>query len=119
MPFRDSLMHLRDILASIDLIDQFVTGFDFEAYERDLKTKSAVERQLQILTEAAIRLGADADEVCPGPDWRGLRGMGTFLRHAYHRVDDRIVWDTVKNELPPLRIAVAQSLTSHLKDTNP
>jgi len=110
-------MHLRDILTSIDLIDQFVFGLDYKAYENDLKTKSAVERQLQILTEAAIRLGSDAYELCPGPDWSGLRGMGNFLRHVYHRVDDSIVWDTVKDELPPLRVAVIRALANHEKDT--
>jgi uncharacterized protein with HEPN domain len=36
--------------------------------------------------------------------------MGNILRHEYHRVDDRIVWNTVKTELPPLRAAVLQAL---------
>jgi uncharacterized protein with HEPN domain len=82
----------------------------FDAYKRDLKTKSAVERQLQILTEAAIRLGADADILCPGIDWRGFRGMGNILRHGYHIVDDQIVWDTVQDELPPMKEAVQKAL---------
>jgi uncharacterized protein with HEPN domain len=70
---------------------------------KDIKTKSAVERQLQIITEAAYRLGDEADTVCPGPDWKGFMGMGNLLRHAYHRIDDAIVWNTVKVELPALR----------------
>lgn len=84
---------------------------DFDAYKRDLKTKSAVERQLQILTEAAIRLGADADILCPGIDWRGFRGMGNILRHGYHIVDDQIVWNTVQDELPPIKEAVQKALS--------
>ena len=69
---------------------------DFDAYTMDMKTKSAVERQLQIITEAAKRLGDDAETLCPGPDWKGFRGMGDILRHAYHRIDDRTVWNTVR-----------------------
>jgi uncharacterized protein with HEPN domain len=103
-------MHLRDILDSIGHIDDFHGGMDFQAYQADLKTRSAVERQLQIITEAAIRLGSDADTLCPGPDWRGFRGMGNFLRHEYHKVDDKIVWDTVKDELPPLKLAILRAL---------
>jgi uncharacterized protein with HEPN domain len=103
-------MHFDDILKSIDLIDSFLEGMDFEAYRNNLKTRSAVERQMQILTEAAIRLGDDADAICPGPDWRGFRRMGNVLRHMYHRVDDEIVWNTVKQELPPLREAVLRAL---------
>jgi uncharacterized protein with HEPN domain len=96
---------------SIDNIASFVMDMDLEAYRNDLKTKSAVERQLQIIAEAAIRLGEEAETICPGPDWRGVRGMGNFLRHEYHKVDDKIVWDTVKDELPKLRSYAVAALT--------
>ncbi len=72
-------MHLQDILESIALIDQFLAEMDFDAYAKDLKTKSAVERQLQIITEASYRLGDEADTVCPGPNWKGFMGMGNIL----------------------------------------
>jgi uncharacterized protein with HEPN domain len=25
--------------------------------------------------------------------------MGNILRHRYHRIDDKIAWDTVKDEI--------------------
>ena len=53
MPFSDAERHLRDILDSIDQIDKFVGDMDFT---QDEKTKAAVERKIQILTEAVIRL---------------------------------------------------------------
>jgi uncharacterized protein with HEPN domain len=83
-----------------------------KGYLLDRKTRSAVERELQVITEAAIRLGNEAEVICPGPDWKGFRGMGNVLRQEYHRVDDRIVWDTVKDELPPMREAILKALTS-------
>jgi Protein of unknown function DUF86 len=63
LPFRDRERHLRDILESIELIDQFLRGMDFSAYERDEKTRAAVERKMQILTEAVIRLEMEARRV--------------------------------------------------------
>jgi uncharacterized protein with HEPN domain len=111
LPFRDARTHFRDILDSIERIDSFVLGMDFFAYQKDIKTRSAVERQIQILTEAARRLGGDAESLCPGPDWLAMRHMGNFLRHAYHDVDDKIVWDTIKDELPPLYVAVTKAIT--------
>jgi uncharacterized protein with HEPN domain len=110
LPFRSAQTSLRDILESIALIDAFVANMDFHAYLGDAKTRSAVERQLQIISEAAVRLGEEAELRCPGPDWKGLRGMGNVPRHQYHRVDDQIVWDTVKDELPGLREAVTKAL---------
>jgi uncharacterized protein with HEPN domain len=103
LSFSDNTKHLRDVLDAIDHIESFLEGMTFESYQTDLKTKSAVERQMQIMTEAAIRLGEDAETIAPGPDWEGFRGMGNLLRHAYHRIDDQIVWNTVKDELPPMR----------------
>jgi len=42
--------YLSDILQAIELIDQFTESIDdFEVYTSDLKTRSAVERQLGIL----------------------------------------------------------------------
>ncbi|SNT31768.1 Uncharacterized conserved protein, contains HEPN domain [Granulicella rosea] len=103
-------MHFQDILTAIALIESFLAGFDFAAYENDQKTRSAVERQLQIVTEAAYRLGDEGGALCPGPDWKGLMGMGNILRHGYHRVDDRIVWDTVQLDLPFLKESVQRAL---------
>jgi uncharacterized protein with HEPN domain len=111
LPFRDAEPHLRDILESINNIDTFLGDIDFDGYRGDLKTKSAVERQLQIVTEAAVRLGDDGDRLCPGVDWKGFRGMGNVLRHGYHRIDDKIVWDTVKDELPPAKAAVLRAFS--------
>jgi uncharacterized protein with HEPN domain len=90
LPFRDNSTHLQDILEAIDHIERFLTGIDLEAYKADFKTKFAVERQMQVIAEAAVRLGEDADAIAPGPDWRGFRGMGNILRHAYHRIDDEL-----------------------------
>jgi uncharacterized protein with HEPN domain len=110
LPFRDSQTHLRDILEAIGHIESFLAGIEFNGYTRDLKTKSAVERQMQIITEAAKRLGADGETLCPGPDWKGFCRMGDILRHGYHKVDDETVWNTVKDELPPMREAILKVL---------
>lgn len=111
MPFSDPDRLFKDILESIDQIDRFIGGMDFAAYEQDEKTKAAVERKIQILTEAVIRLeqteGRDAH---PEIDWSAYRGMGNFLRHSYHRVSDEIVWNTLKDDLPVLRQIVKRKL---------
>jgi uncharacterized protein with HEPN domain len=110
LPFRDAERHLRDILESINNIDTFLDDMDFAGYQADPKTRSAVERKMQIISEAAIRLGDDGDDLCPGIDWKGFRGIGNILRHGYDRIDDKIVWDTLKDDLPPLKIAILRAL---------
>lgn len=112
MPFRDSSTHLRDILEAIDHVESFLGATNLESYKADVKTKSAVERQMQIITEAAARLGEEAEIMVPGPDWKGFRGMGNILRHAYHRVDDELIWNSAKDELPSMKNAILVYLKS-------
>jgi uncharacterized protein with HEPN domain len=73
------------------------------------KQNSAVERQLQILTEAAIRLGEVDGPKFLGPTWKGYCNMGNIIRHAYHKVDDTIIWDTVSTDLPVLKAALRKT----------
>jgi uncharacterized protein with HEPN domain len=110
MPFEDARSPLEDILDSIRLIQQFVSGMDLEAYRQDEKTQAAVERKLLIVSEAAIRLKNDAEELCPGIPWRDIRGSGNWLRHQYDSVDVETIWNTIQDGLPPLRAAVENAL---------
>jgi len=110
LPFRDPARHLRDILECIDRIDEFIGDMSFSGYQQDERTRAAVERKMQILTEAVIRLEMEGPEAYPEIDWTGYRGMGNFLRHSYDRVSDEIVWNTVKDDLPRLRSIVAKAL---------
>jgi uncharacterized protein with HEPN domain len=110
LPFSDARRHLQDIHDCIRHIEEFVDGIDLEAYRDSEMTKSAVERKIQILTEAVIRLEGEGAELFPDIDWKAYRGLGNFLRHSYHRVDDEIVWNTIKDDLPRLRGVVEKAL---------
>ena len=74
MPSKSPLPALRDILHHIDLAENFVTGFDYDAFLADERTVYAVTRCLEVISEASRRLPADLK-----------------------------VWDTVQLALPPLR----------------
>jgi uncharacterized protein with HEPN domain len=69
-----------------------------------------VERKLQIISEAAIRLAEDAERLCPGLPWRDIRGIGNQLRHAYERIDLSTIWNTVVDDLPALKAAIEDVL---------
>jgi uncharacterized protein with HEPN domain len=71
---------------------------------------AAVERKLQIVSEAAIRLGDEAERRCPDLPWRDIRGIGNQLRHAYERIDLDTIWKAVIDDVPPLKVAVQGAL---------
>jgi uncharacterized protein with HEPN domain len=87
LPFSEASLSLTDILDAIVAIEQFTQGMDLDSFRQDPKTIAAVERKLQVISEAAVRLGEQAETICPGLPWRDIRGIGNWLRHQYDRVD--------------------------------
>ena len=110
MPFREPILPLREIAASILRIEEFTTGMDLESFRNDPRTVAAVERMLSIISEAAVRLGDQGPALCPGLPWHDIRGIGNWLRHQYDRVDVETVWNTVTDSLPALKTAVRLAL---------
>ena len=90
---------------------------NFDQFREDPKTIAAVERELLIISEAAIRLGAAAESRCPGAPWRDIRGMGNWLRHQYDQIQLPVIWRTVEADLPHLRATVRAVLDSRSGDT--
>lgn len=111
MPFNEPSLSLADIRDAITTIEKFTENMDFEAFRNDPKTIAAVERKLQVISEAAIRLSGHAETLCPGLPWHDIRGIGNWLRHQYDRVDIETLWNTVTDDLPPLKAAVIRALT--------
>ena len=112
MPFSEASLSLTDILDAILAIEQFTQGMDLDSFRQDPKTIAAVERKLQVISEAAVRLGEQAEALCPGLPWRDIRGIGNWLRHQYDRVDIETIWNTLTGDLPPLKAAVHRALNS-------
>ena len=110
MPFRDTDRSLRDIVDAVVMIEQFTVGLEFDAFREDPKTVAAVERKLLVISEAAIRLGSEAEARCPGLAWPEIRGIGNWLRHQYECIELPVVWKTVRDDLPLLKAAVLRAL---------
>lgn len=105
MPTQDPLQRFHDMVENIDRIADFTKGLSRKTYDGDIKTRLAVERCMQIISEAAAKLGATAEETAPEIPWADIRGMGNQLRHGYSELDADIVWATIENDLAPLRVA--------------
>lgn len=108
----EALKYLSDISRAIDLIDSFLIDIpNFETYLEDLRTQSAVERQLGIIGEAVNRL----DSLHPNKilsHSRQIVGFRNRLIHAYDSVDASIIWVVVKRHLHPLKEEVEILLKS-------
>ena len=75
---------------------------DQGAFDKDLKTQSAVIRQLEIIGEATKRLSEEFRGQHPEIRWRQIAGMRDILIHAYDHVDVNEVWHVTQTSIPEL-----------------
>jgi uncharacterized protein with HEPN domain len=97
---------LRAILEAVAGIERSVEGKTFDDFVADWLLRHGVQRGIEIISEAARRIPADLQGTQPQIPWAQIVGIGNVLRHEYHRVSDKIVWNVVQTHLPPLRRAV-------------
>jgi len=83
---------------------------NYEDYVRDFRTRLAIERVVMVVSEAAVRLGDDAEILCPTIPWREIRGIGNWLKHRYDSIEIGTVWNAITDDLPPLKAAATQAL---------
>lgn len=92
-----------DILEAIDKIESFIDGMDFDQFQNDDKTASAVLRKLEIIGEAVKNLPDQFKKKYKKIPWREMAGMRDKLIHWYFGVDYKVVWNVIAKELPQLK----------------
>jgi len=111
---RDSTAtRLNDMLAAIDRIAEYTADMSAEMFATDSRTVDAVVRNLIVIGEAASRVPEAYRSAHDQVPWPIMRGMRNVVVHEYWGVDISVVWQTVSEDLPPLRSQL-QTLLSNL-----
>lgn len=105
------LKYLSDILQAIVLIEDFTKSItSYTDYVSDLKTQSAVERQLGIIGEAVNKFEILHPEESL-ENARKIVGFRNRLIHAYDAVDSSMIWAILKKHLGPLKVEASKKLS--------
>jgi uncharacterized protein with HEPN domain len=99
----DRLRHMLDAIADVQA---YTEGKSYDDYLADDMRRHAVERCLEIVSEASRYVPREAKMRHPEIAWRGVADFGNVLRHDYPNVKDRRVWEIVTDDLAPLKVAV-------------
>jgi uncharacterized protein with HEPN domain len=97
----------------IDFIDhatRYAQGLALGDFQRDRRTRDAVERNLILLGEASRHVPEALQAHYRDHPWRYLADMRNRLVHDYRRIDGAIVWGVVTLHLSPLRDALFSML---------
>ncbi|HEY0122731.1 MAG TPA: HepT-like ribonuclease domain-containing protein [Rhizobium sp.] len=97
---------LAEILETIEGIETATAGKSLEDFKRDWLLRLAVQRALEIISEASRHIPDELLPIAPDIRWKQIRGIGNILRHEYHKIADDIVWAVVAENIAPLKVAV-------------
>lgn len=94
--------YLADIKQAIREIDQFLPDKEnFAEFQKDLKTKRAVERNIEIIGEAVNRIFKIKPDF-PVTNARKIVDTRNRIIHGYDTVSEEILWSIVVRDLANL-----------------
>lgn len=98
---------LFDIVNAIMEIDSFFIDIpkEFSTYKNDLRTRRAVERNIEIIGEALSRI-ISRDDTINISNARKIVDTRNRIIHGYDSVSDEIIWGIVINHIPILQTEV-------------
>lgn len=100
---KNPLIFLKHILDSIKNIEDFVKGVDEKSFLLNKEKQSAVIRQIEIIGEAVKNLPIKFRDKYSNIPWIKISGMRDKLMHHYFGVDLKVVWESIKEDIPKLK----------------
>ena len=98
--------YTQDILLAVAYIEEDTAGQSLDAFVSDRRTQQLVERNMEIISEAARRLPDDLVAAEDQVSWHAIKAIGNILRHEYQRVRKRGVVASCSQGYSPLKEAV-------------
>lgn len=107
---KDDLTYLEHIKDSIDYIESYIEGSTLDLFLKNELLQDAVIRRIMIIGEATNNLTKEFQYAHPDIPFADIIGMRNFVVHDYSAVDLKQVWDTIIDDLPPLKEAIEKAI---------
>ena len=103
MPLNENdLSFLIDIVDCIFDINEFTNGIQFHIFEKDKMRKLAVERQLEIIGQAANKISNNTQEAFKNIPWGNIIGLRNKLAHDYGEILAERIWNISRTSIQKL-----------------
>ena len=102
---------LFDILQSINEVESYFENKPkrFDDYLKDIKTKRAIERNIEIIGEAVNRI-LKKDKDFKLENAQKIIGTRNRIIHGYDKISDDLIWSIVINHLTKLKEEILISM---------
>lgn len=109
---RECKLYLRDILNSIERIENYTANMSFDKFRENNLVVDGVIRNLEIIGEAVKNLSGEIKTEYSDIEWKKIAGLRDIICHEYFGVDIDIIWDVIENKLPELKTAINKIMES-------
>jgi uncharacterized protein with HEPN domain len=96
------LSYLIDIVDCITDINEFTQSIHFSDFEKDKMRKLAVERQLEVIGQAANKISKETQNELKNIPWNNIIGLRNKLAHDYGEILAERIWNISKTSLQEL-----------------
>jgi uncharacterized protein with HEPN domain len=98
----DDLSYLVDIVDCILDINEFTKSIVYNEFEKDKMRKLAVERQLEIIGQAANKISKETQDMLATIPWGKIIGLRNKLAHDYGEILAERIWNISKTSIQEL-----------------
>ena len=101
---KDNIVYLKQIIDYVNDIEKYIEGVNIDDFEKNGMLQDAVIRKIELIGESANRLSVEFWEKYRNelPLAQAVSTRNRMI-HQYDDIDLKIVWNTIKNDLPDLR----------------
>ena len=104
-PVRDQ-ERLQYIIKAADFIIEHTKEISFETFLSDKMLYGALIYYKMVIGEAGYKLSREFTEKYSDTPWSDIAGMRHHIVHGYYKVDNRVIWSIITNDIPSLRTRV-------------
>lgn len=106
---RSVKLFIQDVFEAIDKINSYVSGItDGEKLKNDQKTYDAVIRNFAVIGEAVKNIYEEVRKNYPNVEWKEIMAMRNLLIHEYWGINEKVMWNAIKKNLPELKEILAK-----------